>query len=183
MSGANVAFTSDRLSQLTEEKLFEVLGTPESVELIRRDGKLLDHGVPGQLVKATGWDNWIDEDDEDIRVLDLGEAFLKGAEPEKLPQPSHLRAPETIFMDSCDSRHDLWRAGIMVRTASLKFWRKVLTSVWADIHIPVWISSISILVQRRSGCTNDSFCGGFTNGMAAKMGRYATEVRTELLAS
>ena len=72
--------------------------------------------MPGQLVKAAGWDNWIDEDEEDIRIFDLGEAFLKGAEPEKLAQPSHLRAPETIFMDSCDNRHDLWRAGILVRT-------------------------------------------------------------------
>jgi hypothetical protein len=99
---------------------------------VRRDGKPLNHGIPGQLVRATAWDCWIDEDDEDIRVFDLGEAFLKGGEPEKLAQPSHLRAPETIFMDSCDSRHDLWRAGIMVRTSRLKLGRKakVLTSVW-----------------------------------------------------
>jgi serine/threonine-protein kinase SRPK3 len=120
ISGRNVAFASKRLSQLTEEGLFEVLGPPETEKLARRDGKPLDKGVPGQLIKATGWDNWIDEDDEDIRIFDLGEAFLKGAEPEKLPQPSHLKVPETIFMDSCDSRHDLWRTGIMVRTPSLK---------------------------------------------------------------
>ena len=108
------------MSQLTEEELFEILGPPETEELARRDGEPLGNGLPGQLIKATGWDNWIDEDDEDIRIFDLGEAFLKGAEPEKLPQPSHLKAPETIFMESCDSRHDLWRAGIMVRTPCLK---------------------------------------------------------------
>lgn len=119
LSGRNVAFTSDRLSQLTEEELFEVLGTPETEELARRDGKSLGKSLPSHLIKATGWDNWIDEDEEDIRVFDLGEAFLRGAEPEKLPQPSHLRAPETIFMNSCDSRHDLWRAGIMVRSPDL----------------------------------------------------------------
>ena len=88
--------------------------------MTRRDGEPLDKGVPGQLVKATDWNNWIDEDDEDLRIFDLGEAFLKGEEPEKLAQPSHLRAPETIFMDSCDSRLDLWRAGIMVRTPHSK---------------------------------------------------------------
>lgn len=67
-------------------------------------------------MKATGWDNWIEEDDEDIRIFDLGEAFLEGAEPEKLAQPAHLRTPETIFMGSYDSGHDLWRAGIMIYT-------------------------------------------------------------------
>lgn len=87
ISGRNVAFTSKGLSQLTEEGLFEVLGIPESEELTRRDGKPLGKGVPGQLVKAAGWDNWVDEDDEDIRVFDLGESFREGAEPEKLAQP------------------------------------------------------------------------------------------------
>ncbi|KAK5246696.1 hypothetical protein LTR83_001100 [Exophiala xenobiotica] len=116
LSGRNVAFTSNMLSRLTEEGLFEVLGPPETEELCRRDGGPLNQGVPCQLVKATGWDNWTDEDDEDIRIFDLGEAFLNGAVSENLPQPSHLRAPETIFMDSCDSRHDLWRAGIMIYT-------------------------------------------------------------------
>lgn len=96
MSGRNVAFTSDGLSQLAEEKLLEVIGAPETEELTRLDGKPLGTGVPKQLVKATGWDNWIDEDDQDLRIFDLGEAFLKGTEPKKLPQPSHLKAPETI---------------------------------------------------------------------------------------
>lgn len=102
---------------MTEQELVEILGPPETEQLARRDGKPVGKGLPSQLIKATGWeDNWIDEDDEDIQVFDFGEAFLKGAEPEKLPQPSHLKAPETIFMDSYDSRHDLWRAGIMLGT-------------------------------------------------------------------
>jgi serine/threonine-protein kinase SRPK3 len=112
----NVAFTCNGLSQLTEEKLFEVLGTPKSEELVRRDGKPLDEGVPNQLVKTAGWDNWVEEDDEDLRIFDLGEAFLKGAEPKILAQPRQLKVPETIFTDSYDYRLDLWRAGIMVGT-------------------------------------------------------------------
>lgn len=119
LSGRNVAFTSDTLSELTEEELFKVIGAPETEEFARRDGKPLGKGLPSQLIKPTGWDSWIYEEDEDIRVFDLGEAFLRGAEPEKLPQPSHLRAPETIFLNSCDNRHDLWRAGIMVRSPDL----------------------------------------------------------------
>lgn len=99
--------------------------------MARRDGEPLGKGLPNQLIKATGWDNWIDEDDEDIRIFDLGEAFLKGAEPENLPQPSHLRAPETIFLGSCDSRHDLWRAGIMVRSPDLNTFDKC-TDIYLD---------------------------------------------------
>ena len=116
----NVAFTCNGLSQLTEEELFKVLGAPKSEKLARLDGKPLDEEVPSQLVKAAGWVSWIDEDDEDLRIFDLGEGFLKGAEPKMLAQPRDLKAPETIFTDSYDYRLDLWRAGIMVRTLRLK---------------------------------------------------------------
>lgn len=66
------------------------------------------------MVKAASWLDWGDEDEEDLRVIDLGEAFHKGAEPAKLAQPGALRAPETIFTSRFDYRVDLWRAGIMV---------------------------------------------------------------------
>jgi serine/threonine-protein kinase SRPK3 len=140
----NVAFTCNGLSQLTEEKLFEVLGAPKSEELVRQDGKPLDEGVPNQLVKTAGWDNWVEEDDEDLRIFDLGEAFLKGAEPKILAQPRQLKVPETIFTDSYDYRLDLWRAGIMVRILRLRLLGRD-TNIWADIHIPVWRKTISIL--------------------------------------
>ena len=118
----NVAFTCNGLSQLTEEGLFKILGAPKSEKLARLDGKPLDEGMPTQLAKTAGWDEWVEEDDEDIRIFDLGEAFLKGAEPKilALAQPRQLKAPETIFTDSYDYRLDLWRAGIMVRTVRLK---------------------------------------------------------------
>jgi serine/threonine-protein kinase SRPK3 len=117
----NVAFTCKGLSQLTEEKLFEILGAPETEELTELDGKPLDEGMPTQLAKTASWDEWVEEDDEDIRIFDLGEAFLKGAEPKMLTQPRQLKPPETILTDSYDYRVDLWRAGIVVRTFRLKF--------------------------------------------------------------
>ena len=61
------------------------------------------------------WVGWPDEDDEDIRVIDLGEAFLQDAVPERLAQPGGLQAPETIFTGRFDYRLDLWRAGLIVR--------------------------------------------------------------------
>lgn len=97
LSGRNVAFTSNSLSKLTEEALFEVLGPSETEKLTRRDGKALSQGVPGQLVKATGRDNWIDEDDEDIQVFDSGEAFPKGAEPEKAPPTFTFKVARNDF--------------------------------------------------------------------------------------
>lgn len=91
-----------------------MLGTPEVQTLARLAGTSLEGGLPKQLVKAAEWIEWIDEDDEDIRLLDFGESFLQGEEPKKLAQPGTLRAPETIITSFFDHRVDLWRTGCMV---------------------------------------------------------------------
>lgn len=114
ISGRNIAFSCTDLSTTTEEQLLEVLGTPEIETLARLDGTPLEDGLPKQLVKAAEWAEWIDEDDEDIRLLDFGESFLQGEEPTKLAQPGALRVPETIFTSFFDYRVDLWRTGCMV---------------------------------------------------------------------
>ncbi|KAJ5193399.1 hypothetical protein N7449_009541 [Penicillium cf. viridicatum] len=79
-------------------KLFDVLGFPKIEPLARSD----------------------DEDEEDIRLLDFGESFLEGEQPEKLAQPSNLRVPETIFTDRFDYRLDLWRTGCMFDKSKYK---------------------------------------------------------------
>ena len=95
--------------------MLEIIGVPKSENLVRRDGKALAPGMPKQLVKATGWDDWIDEDEEDIRLIDLGEAFPYDAPPAELAEPSELKVPEKIFTGTFDYRIDLWRAGCLVR--------------------------------------------------------------------
>lgn len=100
---------------ITEEQLFDVLGYPEIEPLVRIDCTRVGNGLPTQLVKAAEWAEWVDEDDEDIRLLDIGESFLQGQEPRKLAQPGTLRVPETILADWFDYRVDLWRTGCMVR--------------------------------------------------------------------
>lgn len=75
--------------------------------------------MPKQLVKTAVWEDWIEEDEEDIRLIDFGEAFAHGDEPSKLAQPRGLEAPETIFTDSFDYRVDLWRVGCTVQLAHL----------------------------------------------------------------
>lgn len=88
------------------------------------DGEALGEGIPNELVKSTEWEGWPDlddEDDEDIRIFDLGEAFSQNAVPETLAQPEGLQAPETIFTGNFDHRIDLWRAGLIVRVLLPKF--------------------------------------------------------------
>ncbi|KAJ5520961.1 kinase-like protein [Penicillium fimorum] len=114
VSGRNIAFTCNNLLNSPDKKFLAVLGPPKVEPLARIDGTPLDNGLPTQLVKAAGWVEWTDEDEEDIRLLDMGESFLPGEKPEKLAQPSNLRVPEIIFNDRFDYRLDLWRAGCMV---------------------------------------------------------------------
>ncbi|RAK92428.1 kinase-like protein [Aspergillus costaricaensis CBS 115574] len=114
ISGGNVAFSCSNLSNATKDELFEVLGLPEVEDLVRLDGQPLGNGLPKHIVKVADWENWVDEDEEDIRILDFGEAFLQGNEPKVLAQPGQLRVPELIFTDCFDYRVDLWRAGCMI---------------------------------------------------------------------
>ncbi|KAL4911993.1 kinase-like domain-containing protein [Aspergillus aurantiobrunneus] len=114
ISCRNIAFTCYNLLNITEEKLLGVLGFPEIEPLARIDGTSLEDGLPNQLVKAADWVEWIDEDDEEIRLLDIGESFVQGEEPEKLAQPGMLQVPETIFGDRFDYRIDLWRTGCTI---------------------------------------------------------------------
>ena len=99
-----------------------MLGVPESEGIVRIDGEPLGSGIPIQLIKRAAWIEWPDEEgeeDDDIRVIDVGEAFSQNAVPEKLAQPDELRASETIFTGTIDHRVDLWSVGCIVRFPAL----------------------------------------------------------------
>ncbi|KAJ5693273.1 kinase-like protein [Penicillium macrosclerotiorum] len=81
-------FSCSNLSRATEEELFEILENSEIEQLIHTDSTPLQPGLPIQIVKAAEWIKWIDEDEEELRLLDIGESFIQGKEPEKLAQPS-----------------------------------------------------------------------------------------------
>jgi hypothetical protein len=89
--------------------------------LARLDGCPLGPGLPKQLVKAATWEKWIEEDEENIRLIDFGEAFVCGNAPSRLAQPSGLEVPETIFTANFDYRVDLWRIGCTVQLTNLNF--------------------------------------------------------------
>ncbi|KAK4154909.1 kinase-like domain-containing protein [Chaetomidium leptoderma] len=119
ISGFNLAFTARKAARLSTTAMLELLGAPKVDALVRFDGAPLSLGLPEDLVEAARWDRWFDEDEEDIRLIDLGEAFAHGAEPDKLAQPAALQVPEKIFTGKFDYRVDLWRAGCTIYTLAL----------------------------------------------------------------
>ncbi|KAH6619423.1 kinase-like domain-containing protein [Chaetomium sp. MPI-SDFR-AT-0129] len=116
ISGANLAFTTHNLQELSVEEMFEVIGAPFTEQLARRDRGTVHPSMPEQLVQKTGWDMWIDEDEEDVCLIDFGESFVHGAEPYQLAEPPGLEVPERIFTGKFDYRVDLWRAGCLIYT-------------------------------------------------------------------
>ncbi|KAJ8610576.1 hypothetical protein MRB53_038481 [Persea americana] len=94
--------------------------------------KRLGCSVPSYLVQSAQWPGWpdadvesnngedSDSDDEydppfeDIRLIDLSEAFAKDIKSVRIAQPGGLQAPESVFKDSLDYKSDLWRAGLVI---------------------------------------------------------------------
>ncbi|KAG6035965.1 hypothetical protein E4U41_005881 [Claviceps citrina] len=113
LSGANVVFTVSGIGSLSEDELLHLMEPPETNESIRQGG-IDEIPVSTPLVRTADWYEWIDDDREDIRVIDWGEAFKHGQVPDRLNQPKVLRAPETMFAGPFDHRVDLWRAGIII---------------------------------------------------------------------
>lgn len=157
INGGNVAFSCSHLSKVAKEDLFNVLGLPESEDLARLDGKPLDKSLPKHMIRATEWDEWIDEDVENLRVLDFGEAILQGNEPRALAQPGPLRVPETIFDECFDHRVDLWRSGCMVgflvHTAEswmLKFAMKIYSFIFGTYPFQ-YLGDDDVLVAQMIG--------------------------------
>jgi hypothetical protein len=124
---------------MSVDAIFEVIGEPKMEKLVRCDGQALTPGMPEQLVKATEWDSWIDEDEEDVRLIDFGEAFTHDDIPTELAEPWGLQVPEKIFTGRFDYRVDLWRAGCLVRLLSVlnaqKYTETRADACWTDIHL------------------------------------------------
>lgn len=114
ISGSNIAFTTCNLADLSKEELFAIIGEPKTAALSYTDMSPLGPELPKQLVGKAPWDSWTDEDEEDIRLIDLGESFHFESVPDQLAQPSELRAPETLFIGKFDYKLDLWRVGCVV---------------------------------------------------------------------
>ncbi|KAK2738266.1 hypothetical protein FQN57_007129 [Myotisia sp. PD_48] len=109
LSPRNLAFSSTRLANLSHDDIFKVLG-----EITTEYLGVINNRYPEQLIEAAMWDEWMDDEDEDIRVLDFGESFRQGEEPERLFNVPKLKAPELFFTNKFDYRVDLWVTGLMI---------------------------------------------------------------------
>lgn len=107
---------------MSDETFFDILGRPELATLLRKDRTPLGRNFPNHLVRKVEWVGWTDEDEEDIRLIDFGEAFPLGNAPARIAQPTELRVPETILTDHFDHEVDLWRAGCVVCTPTPFLW-------------------------------------------------------------
>ncbi|KFY22231.1 hypothetical protein V493_06748 [Pseudogymnoascus sp. VKM F-4281 (FW-2241)] len=114
VSTKNMAFAAHNLSKASKSKLFEVLGAPSVENVARIDGQPLADGIPSYLLRSATWEGWVSECDEDFRLLDFGESFIHGREPDIITQPGGLMPPETVLTEEFDYRVDLWRAGIAI---------------------------------------------------------------------
>ena len=106
---------SSKLAYTSRGGLFEILGSPQAVPLERRDGMLLDYGLPKELIETAKWPGYAENISDNARVIGFGKSFLRGEEPDNLKQPVHLRCPESIMGDKVDYRLDLWHTGCFVR--------------------------------------------------------------------
>ncbi|OQE29109.1 hypothetical protein PENFLA_c004G08914 [Penicillium flavigenum] len=106
-------FIIDYRSRLayTSRGFFEILGSPQAVPLERRDGMLLDHGLPKELIETAKWPGYAESISDSARLIGFGKSFLRGEEPDNLKQPVHLRCPESIMGFKVDYRLDLWHTG------------------------------------------------------------------------
>lgn len=95
-----------------------IIGKPVAESLVREDGQPVEARFPKHIVRRAEWDKWLDEDQEDIRLIDWGESFRRGEEPAQVALPIDCKAPETILTDRLDYRIDLWTAGIVVGSQS-----------------------------------------------------------------
>lgn len=99
----------------------DVIGRPETCqpEPAGKDASPLSPSDASEVVQRVSWDEWVDEDEEEIRLIDWGEAFPVGDIRHNPSQPRSLRAPEFFFRGHVDHRADLWRTGCVVSAADI----------------------------------------------------------------
>lgn len=157
ISAYNVAVYNARLPHLSEVEIFEALGPPEHDELRRIDRHPLGPGLPKQLIRSTQWCGWPlddEENDEDIRIIDLGEAFDINTSVISLAQPPDLQAPEAVFANQLDYRQDLWKMGLVV-SYPRDPGRIHVTNGCIDLSSRIWHTSMELVGARRTGGSHD----------------------------
>ncbi|OAQ99804.1 hypothetical protein LLEC1_00713 [Akanthomyces lecanii] len=116
LDAGSIVFSINNLAHLSNEAFIAGLDELQTAELVRIDESPLDdEHLPKQLVGAAEWDDWIDEDEEDIRLIDVCDSFRVGDQvPSSEAVHDAICPPEALFEETFDYRVDLWRAGTVL---------------------------------------------------------------------
>ncbi|KAK8154053.1 kinase-like domain-containing protein [Phyllosticta citribraziliensis] len=110
-----MAFTLPAMDHLGEEEFCEALGGINTSEVLRRDGKPLDPGIPKYIMEPARFPQSLDMPSQPIKIVNFGEAFPSNEKPPKNINVERIsrgqaivQAPEVTFGDLLDHRMDLW---------------------------------------------------------------------------
>ncbi|KAK6002877.1 hypothetical protein QM012_001627 [Aureobasidium pullulans] len=105
----NLAFFVSGLESLSENKVFEIYGTPKTGPVTRADGGSLRAGVPDYLVWPASFPaSKLNLEESYVKLIDFGESFFSHEKSKALHTPMALRAPEVLFEEEYDFRVDRW---------------------------------------------------------------------------
>ncbi|KAF2785790.1 kinase-like protein [Melanomma pulvis-pyrius CBS 109.77] len=125
--GGNVLFAAPTISAMAEERLKSYLGDPELGAVKRLDGgPLAEPSVPRYLVLPRTFRGC----DAEIRIADLGAAYLHDTPPGTLHTPIHMRAPEALFEQPLSPFVDMWSMGCLLFETVTG--RSFISSMFAD---------------------------------------------------
>ncbi|KAF2861390.1 kinase-like protein [Piedraia hortae CBS 480.64] len=108
----NVVWTLRGVDDLTEEEFLRFFCYAQIKEVKSKDGSPLPPNVPRYLVKhdyrpTQAWN------EDDIMLIDFGQAFHLNSPPDGLVTPLQYRAPEIVFEETLDEKVDVWSAGML----------------------------------------------------------------------
>ncbi|OIW30105.1 serine/threonine-protein kinase SRPK3 [Coniochaeta ligniaria NRRL 30616] len=110
----NVLLPPRDLSTLQQSELEQNESNSQLDPLVRKDGKA-DRWSPKYLVVPEPLDAAdVPQDEEVIKLIDLGGAFYSNNPPASVVTPLGLRAPETILQDKISPAIDIWSFGCIM---------------------------------------------------------------------
>ncbi|KAF2860321.1 kinase-like protein [Piedraia hortae CBS 480.64] len=108
----NIAWKARGLNEFTEEEFLRLFPYALTKEVKSKDGSPLPPNVPKYLVMH-GYNPTQSWNEDDIMLIDFGQAFYLASPPATLATPICYRPPEVVFHEKVDEKVDVWSAGIL----------------------------------------------------------------------
>ncbi|KAK3896577.1 protein kinase dsk1 [Staphylotrichum tortipilum] len=107
----NVLFCVPELESAPLELVLEDLGPPVIGKIERRDGGLLEPGMPEYFVQPAEFSLDLDDESGEVELIDFGESFFIAEPPKQISTPASLHPPELILQHPLSSAVDIWNLG------------------------------------------------------------------------